>query len=66
MRNALKSLQRNYGRPVVRITVGESARIAAKNPGPGLPLSRLPNQLQHQLREGSSASFGDLIEKLSF
>jgi len=64
MRYTLKS-QRKYGRPVIRITVGESSRIAAKHPGPGVPLSRLPNQLQHQLREGSSATFGDLIAKLS-
>jgi len=63
MRNLVRSLYRNAGK-VVRISEDESARIAAKRPGPGLPLSRLPGSLQRKLREGSPASLPDLMAEL--
>ena len=63
MRNPMSLLSRNTGK-VVRISEDESARIAARKPGPGLPLSTLPAALQRKLREGSPASLPDLIAGL--
>lgn len=63
MRILLRSWNRNAGK-VVRISERESARIAAKKPGPGLPLSTLPASVQRKLREGSPASLPDLMAEL--
>jgi hypothetical protein len=47
---------------VVRISRGESARVAAANPGPGVPVSKLPMDARVQLmREGLNTSLKDFI-----
>lgn len=53
-------LSRHAG--VTRVSAAESARIAALNPGPGLPLSSLDDEMQRRIRGGYSVTLEDLIE----
>ena len=47
---------------VVRVSRGESARVAAANPGPGFPVSKLSVDAREQLmREGLTTSLKDFI-----
>ena len=50
---------------IVKITRGVSARVAAANPGPGVPVSKLSLDAREQLmREGLNTSLKDFIASL--
>lgn len=50
-------------RSPVRISEEVSARIAATDPGPGLPLSRLPPDVQSKVRLGHKVDLSTIFEK---
>lgn len=51
-----------WGPRLVRVSEAESRRVAALKPGPGLPISKLPADVQRQVRDGLTAPLEELLK----
>lgn len=52
-----------FGLPhLVRVSEADSRRVASLKPGPGLPISKLPNDVQRQVREGLTMPLEELLK----
>jgi len=62
IKNLLSKRQTDPG--VVRVSLSESARVSQNNPGPGIPLSMLPPEMQQRLRDGEKVTEAELNDAL--
>jgi hypothetical protein len=52
-----------FGLPrMVRVSDAESRRVASLKPGPGVPISKLPTDVQRQVREGLTMPLEELLK----
>jgi hypothetical protein len=52
-----------FGLPhLIRVSDADSRRVASLRPGPGLPISKLPTDVQRQVREGLTMPLEELLK----